>query len=321
MQGLSLGRALPWPSRAGALPGCLGLPLPWLLTLLLALAGACLPLRARAQDLQPVPALTARVVDTIGLLGAQERAQIEARLATLDRDKGIQVAFLLVASTQPEDIASYANRVANAWKIGRRNVGDGVLLVVARDDRKLRIEVAKTLEGVLPDLKVKQIMDVNLTPAFRRGDYAGGLLLAAEQISSEVRGEPLPEPGRQAQRQSGTGPDWGGLAFLLLVAVPVLAKVLRHIFGRKLGTALTCGGAGLIAWLVSASLGIAALAGLSALALSSAGGLGPLARYAYPGRRGGWGGSGGAWGGGAGGGGFRSGGGGDFGGGGASGDW
>ena len=115
--------------------------------------------QAQVAGLQPVPALTSRVVDTVGLLDTDARQAIEERLAVLERDKGSQVAILIVATTAPEDIASYANRVANEWKIGRRAVGDGVLLVVARDDRKVRIEVAKTLEGAIPDLAAKRIID------------------------------------------------------------------------------------------------------------------------------------------------------------------
>ncbi len=322
---LGAGRA---PGRFGALRH-IGLPLALVLALVLALAAPFTT--AQAQGVLPVPALTARVVDTIGLLDADQRAGIEAQLAALERDKGTQVAFLLVASTQPEDITSYANRVANAWKVGRREVGDGVLLVVARDDRRVRIEVAKTLEGAIPDLAAKQIIDEALTPAFRRGDYAGGLILAAEQIGARVRGEPLPEPRHAAGAGEARGFDLGDLAVFLFIAVPILATVLRRLFGRKLGSVLAGGGAGLIAWGVSASLAIAVLAALVGLALSIAGGVGPLAAFASRGRGHGWGHPpGGGWGGGgmggggwdgSSGGGFSSGGGGDFGGGGASGDW
>lgn len=284
--------------------------------------------QVQTQGLVPVPALTARVVDTVGLLEAAARTQIEDKLAALEREKGAQVVFLIVATTQPEDIASYANRVGNAWKIGRKGVGDGVLLVVASQDRKLRIEVAKTLEGAIPDLAAQQIIDQALTPAFRRGDYAGGLQLAADQIAARVRGEALPAP----QPVSGRGTDssdpafeLADLAIFLFVAVPIIASALRRMLGRKLGSLLAGGAAGLIAWAVSASLAIAALATLVALALSIAGGLAPLMQYGGRHGRGHWGPStGGSWGGGGGsgsGGGFSSGGGGDFGGGGASGDW
>ncbi len=131
-----------------------------------------LTLWAQAQNLQPIPALTAHVIDTTGTLGAG-RESIEDKLGAFERAKGSQIVVLMVPTTQPEDIASYANRVANTWKIGRKGVGDGLLLIVAKDDRKLRIEVAKTLEGAIPDLAAKQIIDDAISPRFRAGDYAG----------------------------------------------------------------------------------------------------------------------------------------------------
>ena len=128
----------------------------WLLRWVLLVAVWSGSMGALAQQVQPVPALSGRVIDNTGTLDAAQRAKLEAKLAALEAQKGAQVEVLLVPTTQPEDIASYANRVANAWKIGRRDVGDGVLLIVAKDDRKLRIEVAKTLEGAVPDLAAKR---------------------------------------------------------------------------------------------------------------------------------------------------------------------
>ena len=296
----------------------------WLLWLLVSsmTAGWLLPPQAHAQGLQPVPALSSQVVDTAGLLGASERRRIEGKLAALERDKGAQVAFLIVATTAPEDIASYANRVGNSWKIGRRGVGDGVLLVVARDDRAVRIEVAKTLEGALPDLAAKMIIDEALMPAFRRGDYASGLEMAADQISARVRGESLPAPKRRAAALELQPADF---AVLLFVAVPVVASVLRGIFGRRLGSLLTGSGVGALALWVSSSMLIALLAAFVGMVLSLAG-VAPMGRslrrhdgWRMPPSTGGWG-AGGGWGS-QGGGGFRTGGGGDFGGGGASGRW
>lgn len=292
----------------------------------LALVAVLLPAWACAQaqvsGLQPVPALTARVVDTVGLLEAGARQGIEERLAALEQEKGTQVAFLIVATTAPEDITSYANRVANEWKIGRRAVGDGVLLVVARDDRKLRIEVAKTLEGAIPDLAAKRIIDEAITPAFKRGDPAGGLLAAADRIGVLVRGEALPPVETEAAGDSGF--ELTDLAVFLFFVVPIAASVLRGIFGRKLGSLLTGSGVGVLAFLVTSSLMVAAVATLVGAVLALAG-ISPLGRRHARGHGGGppWGGwgSGGGWSGGGGGGGFSSGGGGDFGGGGASGDW
>jgi uncharacterized protein len=281
---------------------------------------------AAAQDLQPVPPLSARVVDTTGTLAAAAQQGIEEQLAALERDKGAQVAFLIVATTQPEDIASYANRVGNTWKIGRLGVGDGVLLVVALQDRKVRIEVAKTLEGALPDLAAKQIIDEAITPAFRRGDFAGGLAAAAEQIGARVRGEALPEPTALDDSRPSSGFDIPDLAIFLFVAVPVLSGLLRRVFGQPFGSLLTGGGVGFLAYFLTASLVVAGLAALVGLFVALVSGAGFGSRL---GRRGGWGVPvGGSWGGSSSGGwsssssgGFSSGGGGDFGGGGASGDW
>ena len=148
----------------------------------LALLAALAAMPLHAQDVQPVPALTARVIDVTGTLAAAERSALEQRLAAFEAQAGPQIVLLMVATTAPEDIAAYAQRVADTWKIGRRDVGDGVLVVVARDDRRVRIEVAKALEGAIPDLAAKMIIDEALTPAFRRGDYGAGLEAGAQRI-------------------------------------------------------------------------------------------------------------------------------------------
>ena len=227
--------------------------------LLLALA-ALLGL-ARAQDLQPIPQLTARVIDQTGTLDAVQRKALEDKLAAFEQKKGSQMVFLLVPTTQPEDVAAYANRVGNEWKIGRKEVGDGILLVVALNDRRVRIEVAKTLEGAVPDLAASRIIDEAITPRFRAGDYAGGLQAAADQLISRVTGEPLPEPpARSPQRVGSNGFDWFDLAIFLFFAVPIAGGILRSIFGRKLGSLITGGGVGLIAFLLTTSLVVAVIA-------------------------------------------------------------
>ena len=285
-----------------------------------------------AQGVLPVPALTARVIDTTGTLDAIQLKGLDDKLAAFEKDKGTQIAFLMVPSTQPEDITSYSNRVANDWKIGRKGVGDGVLLVVAKNDRKVRIEVAKTLEGAVPDLAARQIIESALTPNFRNNDYAAGLQAAADQLIARIKGEALPAPPAQRTQQGnsgGLGFDWMDLAIFLFFAVPIGGALLRGVLGRKLGALATGAGVGTIAMLITSSMVVAAIAGVAALLYSVlAGGIGALGG----GRRsGGWGGIGGMGGGGwssggggfsgGGGGGFSSGGGGDFGGGGASGDW
>lgn len=292
--------------------------------LLLALAA----LVAGAQNLLPVPDLTARVIDQTGTLDAIQRQGLDDKLAALERAKGSQVVVLMVASTQPEDISSYANRVANAWKIGRRSVGDGVLVIVAKDDRRVRIEVAKTLEGALPDLATKQVIDEAISPNFRKGDYAAGLNAAADQLIARIQGEKLPEVARAPERSSSgvAGFDWFDLAIFLFFVVPLVSKVLRGLFG-KLGPVIAGGGVGVLAMVITSSLVIAVIAAVIALVMSLlSGGMGSARRarggdvpWIIP-SGGSWGGGGSGWGGG-GGGGFSSGGGGDFGGGGASGDW
>jgi uncharacterized protein len=287
---------------------------------------------AHAQGVQSVPALTARVVDTTGTLDAAATVSIEAKLAALEQKKGSQVVVLIVATTQPEDIASYANRVANTWKIGRKSVGDGVLLIVAKSDRKLRIEVAKTLEGALPDLATKQIIDEALAPKLRTGDYAGGVSDAVDRIAQAIDGESLPAPTPGAQggglNMLGEGFQWMDIAIFLLFAIPIGGAVAKGIFGNKLGSLVTGGAVGGLAFFVTASLLLAGAAFVVALLFTLLSSFG----RATTGRRGygrgsdtGWstggGGFGGGFGGGGGGGGFSSGGGGDFGGGGSSGDF
>jgi uncharacterized protein len=288
---------------------------------------------ASAQGVLPVPELTARVIDQTGTLDEIQRQGLEQKLAAFEQRKGTQIAMLVVPTTQPEDIASYANRVANAWKIGRREVGDGVLVIVAKDDRRVRIEVAKTLEGAIPDLAARQIIDEVVTPAFRQNDFAGGLQGAADRLITRIESEGLPQPGQPRGPPAYEGFNWFDLAIFLFFAVPIAGGVLRGIFGGKLGSLITGGGTGAIALMLTSSVVIAAIAGIAALLLTMlSGGMGGLGRSSRGHPRGGhwggpvigpgWGGGGGGgWGGGGGGGGFGSGGGGDFGGGGASGDW
>ena len=284
---------------------------------------------AQAQGVQPVPPLVTRVTDQTGTLDAAQRQALEAKLSAFEQQKGTQIAVLMIATTRPEDIAAYANRVGNAWKIGRKDVGDGVLVLVAKNDRKIRIEVAKTLEGAVPDLAAARIIDEVMTPRFRQNDFAGGLDAAADQLIARISGEALPAVEAAAPTDGGGAPgfDWAELGIFLFFGVILIGRVARSILGNKLGPLLTGVGAGVIAMVVTSSIVLAVVAGLvavvvtlfaGALALPSFGGGGG-------GGRGGWGGGGGGFGGGSsgggGGGGFSSGGGGNFGGGGASGSW
>jgi uncharacterized protein len=288
--------------------------------MLLALCAGLLLSLAQAQ--QAVPALTAHVVDHSATLDAAQLAQLEAKLAAFEQSHGAQIVLLLVSTTQPEDIASYAQRVADSWKIGRKGVGDGLLLVVAKNDRKVRIEVAKTLEGAIPDLASRRIIDEAITPRFRQGDFAGGLDAASEQIMKLIRAEALPEPAKASVfKNVKVGFDWIDLAVFIFFAVPVVAGLARRVMGTRLGSLVTGGAVGVIALLITSSLLIAGLAALAAMLFallsSAARGLSGVAWGS--GHHTGWGGGGGF--GSGSGGGFSSGGGGDFGGGGASGDW
>jgi uncharacterized protein len=284
-----------------------------------------------AQSLLPVPALSARVIDQTGTLSAQSREALEAKLATFEQTHGSQVVVLVVPTTAPEDIAAYTQRVGDAWKIGRRDVGDGVLLVVAKNDRKLRIATTKTLEGAIPDLMAKRIIDQAIAPAFKRGDFGAGIGAGVDQIFALIKGEALPAPKSGVGKSSVLDAFQGttDLLIFMVFALPIVSSVLRGIFGNKLGTLLTGVGAGGLAWVLTYVIWISVGAGLLAMVIALFMQLGPaVSRAGRGGRGGGWG-SGGFGGGGgfgsgggfSGGGGFSSGGGGNFGGGGASGGW
>jgi uncharacterized protein len=299
------------------------------LLLALLLAAGLGSSQALAQGVLPVPVLTDRLIDQTGTLTPPQRTALVTKLEAIEREHGSQVVVLMLPSTAPEDIAAYAQRVGDAWKIGRREVGDGLLIVVAKDDRRVNLQVAKALEGAVPDLAARQIIDSAIRPAFRANDYAGGLNQALDAIKARIAAEKLPpaaaqEPGWSGPPDSGRGWSLESLGIFLFVVVPLVGMVLNAIFGRKLGSLLTAGGVGGVAGWLSASVVLGVVAGLAALLIVGVFGLGSRLRGATtrgggfdvgPGWGGGWSGGGG------GGGGFSSGGGGDFGGGGASGDW
>jgi uncharacterized protein len=266
----------------------------------------------------PVPPLTGRVVDTTGTLSAEQRAQLESRLAQFERDKGSQIAVLIVPTTGPEPIESFGIRVAEAWKIGRKGVDDGVIVVVAKDDRAMRLEVGYGLEGVIPDVVAKRLIEGYFVPHFRQDDWYGGLSAGVERTIKLIEGEPLP-PARAERSNSGGSIQTLFIVFFALVFI--VGGLLRALLGRFLGSSLVGTVAGVAGWVVLGSAVIAGLVGLAAFAVSLFAGLGAMGGGPWRGGRsyGGWGG-GGFGGGGFGGGGFRGGGGG-FGGGGASGRW
>ena len=281
---------------------------------------------SHAQDVLPVPPLAARVIDQTATLSEAQRGALDAKLAAFEAKSGPQIVVLLVPATAPEDIATYAQRVAEAWKIGRRDVGDGLVIVVAKNDRRVRIEVAKALEGAIPDLAARQIIDSAIRPAFRADDYAGGINAAVDKLMQRIQGEGLAAPQARdgAMGAADQGPQLEELGLFFFVVVPIVGALLTRTFGRKFGSVLTAGAAGGLGWWFTTSVLLAVGAGIAALVVVGIFGIGSALRGMGSRGRGlphigGWGGGGGF--GGGGGGGFSSGGGGDFGGGGASGDW
>jgi len=293
--------------------------------------GAALILFAAMSRAQPatssgdvaVPPYSARVIDLTGTLSGSAVASIEAKLADLETRKGSQIAVLIVPTTVPEEIEQYSIRVADAWKAGRKNIDDGAILLVAKNDRRVRIEVGRGLEGAMPDAIANRIIDENITPRFKAGDFDGGIAAGVDKMIAVVDGEPLPPPDKKWEHSGNIG----GALPVLLVAVFVASGVLRAIFGRMLGSVATGGLAGIMAWFLSHLIPVGVGAGLIAflfalLAGSSTRGWTSGGRGWGGGFGGGLGGFGGGGGGsGGGGGGFGGGGGGGFSGGGASGSW
>jgi uncharacterized protein len=278
--------------------------------------------------LAPIPALTARVTDLTGTLSLPERQALEAKLAAWEQKSGNQLVVLLVPSTQPEPIETYALRVAEAWKIGRKGRDNGVVFVVAKNDRKMRLEVGYGLEGAVPDAIAKRIIAETVTPAFRQGQFGAGINAGVDRVMGTVdRTEPaVPARPGEARPKAGqpAGFDFGTILILLLVVVPIVGRVLQRIFGKLVGSTLGAGIVGFVAFVIAGSLLIAAIAAVVSwfviLVLGSGVSLTSVSRGPGGFGGGGWGG-GSSGGGGFGGGGGFSGGGGGFGGGGASGGW
>lgn len=261
-----------------------------------------------------VPPLTARVTDQTATLTAEQASALEQTLRAFEALKGSQIAVLMVPTTAPETIEQYSLRVVEQWKLGRQNVDDGALLIIAKDDRTLRIEVGYGLEGALNDATSKRIVSEVITPYFRQGDFYGGISAGIGQMIRVIDGEALPPP--TARPATSSDAFFRQLPIILFLVVAI-GGVLRALLGRLPGAAV--GGAiiAVVAWLLIGAITVALIAGVVAFLftlLGGAGGRGGLG--GYPGGLGGRGGFGG----GGFGGGF-SGGGGSFGGGGASGRW
>ena len=282
----------------------------WLCMLCLVTLTAFMPGYA-AEGLVPVPPLQARLTDLTGTLTSEQQAGLEQSLRAFETKKGTQIAVLIVPTTKPEEIEQYALRVVELWKLGRKKVDDGALLLIAKDDRTLRIEVGYGLEGVLNDATAKRIVSEVITPPLRQGNYFGGVSAGVDQMMRVIDGEPLPEPKRGTAGVAGQS-IWQ-LWPLLFVVTLVVGGVLRKALGRIPGALVAGGLLGLVGWLLAGAAIAAALAGGIAFLITLLGvGMGGHGGLYGGGFYGGMGG------GRSGGGGF-SGGGGGFGGGGASG--
>lgn len=277
-----------------------------------------------------VPPLSGRVVDQTGTLSASEIDTLTQKLKDLESRKGSQVAVLIVPTTQPEAIEQFSIRVAEAWKIGRKKIDDGAVLVVAKNDHRLRIEVGYGLEGALTDVTARRIIDEIITPRFRAGDFAGGISAGVDRMIRVIDGEPLPAPKPEASH--GADPD---LLFEIifspfgLLGYVALAGIMRGLLGRLLGSGVTAGVVGAVIWFLLGSIAVSAIFVVAAFFLTMFGdGILAASQQASRSGRGGYGGgwssgsSSGSWSSGSGSSdsGF-SGGGGSFGGGGASGSW
>jgi uncharacterized protein len=267
-----------------------------------------------------VPTLVGRVVDQTGTLSSDEIASLNQTLRNFEARKGSQVAVLIVPTTAPETIEQYSLRVAETWKIGRKKIDDGALLVVAKDDRRLRIEVGYGLEGALTDVTSKRIIDEIITPSFRRGDFAGGISSGVDRIIRVVDGEPLPAPEPRREQGSSFLSHVDLLNPFTLFAVFIVSAILRTTLGRLIGAVATGGIVGALAWLIAGSLAASFIAAIIAFLFTMFAEI-PTSSSGRSGGRG-WSGGGGSWGGGSSSGSSDSGGGGgSFGGGGASGNW
>jgi uncharacterized protein len=256
-------------------------------------------------ELVAIPELKTRVTDLTKTFTPDQQNQLEAKLTAFEKEKGSQIAVLILPSTQLEDIAQYSIRVTDAWKLGRAKQDDGILILVAKNDRKMRIEVGYGLEGAIPDLTAKRIVSEIMAPSFKQGDFYGGINHAVDKLIGLVSGEQLPAP----EKQVFSGKSFEGMLPLLLFGGLIFGGILRAMFGNFFGGVVTGGAIGTLAWVLGGGILAAVLFGMVAffITLIGSSGLGLM---------------GGGFGGGSSGGSEPfSGGGGGFGGGGASGDW
>ncbi len=260
-------------------------------------------------ELVAIPELKSRITDLTQTLSADQQAQLDVKLAAFEQQKGSQIAVLILPTTQPEDIAQYSIRVVEKWKIGREKIDDGILVLVAKDDRKIRIEVGYGLEGAIPDLTAKRVINEIISPQFKQGNFYGGLDAGVDKLIGLINGEALPEP--KASAASGNAIE--NLLPILLFGGLISGLVLRSILGNFAGSAVNGSLVGAAVWLLGLALGAAVIFAIVAFFFTMMMGSRGMGGYGGGVPTGsGWGGGGSSsWGGGGGG----------FGGGGASGDW
>ncbi len=255
-----------------------------------------------------IPEINSRVTDLTQTLSPQQQAQLDSKLAAFEQQKGSQIAVLILPSTQPEDIAQYSIRVVEKWKIGREKIDDGLLILVAKEDRKIRIEVGYGLEGAIPDLTAKRVINEIISPQFKQGNFYGGLDAGVDKLIGLINGEALPAPKATA----ASGSNLENLLPILLFGGLISGLFLRSLLGTFAGSAVNGSLVGAMVWLLGIALGAAVIFAIIAFFFTMMMGARGAGGYGGVPMGGGWSGGGSSsWGGGGG----------DFGGGGASGDW
>ena len=266
-------------------------------------------------DLVRIPALSSHVTDVTGTLNAAQINSLDQKLTSFEAQKGSQIAVLMVPTTQPEALEQYSIRVVEQWKLGRKKIDDGVLLIIAKDDRKLRFEVGYGLEGAVNDLTAKRIISEIITPYFKQGLFFEGINAGLNRLMQVIAGEPLPPPQQKSPAQSNSiGDTLEGALVLAFMLSLFLGGALKRVLGKTVGGVVTGGIVGVLAFFMTGMIAVAILASIVGFFASLLGGLGGSGGpIIFPG--------GGGFGGGRGRGGGFGGGGGGFGGGGASGNW
>ncbi len=282
------------------------------------MVGTCVSLASHAAEgeFKPVPKLERRVTDLTGSISAPDEARIEQRIRALEQGKGAQIVVLMVDTTEPEAIFDYTMRVAEAWKIGRKGVDDGIVFVIAKGDRKMQILTGPGIQGVVTDAMAKRVIAEIVAPRFREGRFADGVFDGVDKLAGLVEGEALPPP--PTKKRASKNVDYQGFIVFAVFAALFVAPILRSLVGRFLGAVATGAVTGLAAWFIVGGLIFPiVVANIVTLVALFAG----LMNFRRGGgwHGGGWSSGGGGWS--SGGGDSFSGGGGSFDGGGASGDW